>query len=211
MQIWLDEVRLPVLPPEYTVLSEQSNTAVTVCNLGEINLLGKRNLKQISFSSFFPRRYDKGYCEYHADDPESMVEEIEKLMEQGTVQLTITGTNIDMPVTIESFEWGEKDRTGDISYTLTLKEYRYVSIPSSVLEKEQSDEADTESTERPQPEQTGPQTYTVKKGDCLSTIAKKLTGSSNWRPIYEQNKNVIGSNPNLIKPGQVLTIPGAKT
>lgn len=38
-------------------------------------------------------------------------------------------------------------------------------------------------------------------------IAKNLTGSSaNWRAIYNQNKGVIGGNPNLIYPGQNLVI-----
>lgn len=46
-------------------------------------------------------------------------------------------------------------------------------------------------------------TYTVKKGDTLSGIASKL-GYKNWKDLYEKNKSVIGSNPNLIKPGQVL-------
>lgn len=36
---------------------------------------------------------------------------------------------------------------------------------------------------------------------------KNLTGSSaNWRAIYNQNKGVIGGNPNLIYPGQNLVI-----
>lgn len=47
-------------------------------------------------------------------------------------------------------------------------------------------------------------TYIVKKGDCLSAIAKKYNTS--WRKIYEDNKNIIGDNPNIIKPGQVLII-----
>ena len=46
--------------------------------------------------------------------------------------------------------------------------------------------------------------YTVRKGDTLSGIAKKL-GIPNWRTLYEQNKSVIGSNYNLIRPGQKLT------
>ena len=46
--------------------------------------------------------------------------------------------------------------------------------------------------------------YTVRKGDTLSGIAKKL-GIPNWRTLYEQNKAVIGSNPNLIRPGQKLS------
>ncbi|MCC8136398.1 MAG: LysM peptidoglycan-binding domain-containing protein, partial [Ruminococcus sp.] len=55
-----------------------------------------------------------------------------------------------------------------------------------------------------------PETYTVKSGDCLWNIAKKYYGSgSKYTVIYNANKSVIGSNPNLIYPGQVLTIPSA--
>lgn len=46
--------------------------------------------------------------------------------------------------------------------------------------------------------------YTVKKDDNLSKIAEKY--NTTWQKIYEDNKSVIGSNPNLIKPGQVLNI-----
>ncbi len=51
-------------------------------------------------------------------------------------------------------------------------------------------------------------TYTVRKGDSLSKIAKSLLGDARkWRDIYEANKDVVGSNPDLIQPGQVLKIP----
>ncbi len=56
---------------------------------------------------------------------------------------------------------------------------------------------------RPRPPQ---RTYTVRPGDTLSGIAAGL-GLSDWRPLYEANKGVIGPDPNLIQPGQVLTIP----
>ncbi len=215
MEIWLKggggKVRIPVLPPEYTVTSEQDNTSVTVCNLGEITLRGKRKLKQVSFSSFFPKHYDPGYCDVRSKSPITLVKKIEKMKQAGSVKLIITGI-LSLKVTIESFEWGENDRTGDIAYTLTMKEYRTVSIPASVLVKEQpaapADNAGAAG--RDQPEATGTQSYTVKSGDTLSGIARKLTGSTSWQAIYEQNKSVIGSNPNMIKPGQVLMIPGAK-
>ena len=55
---------------------------------------------------------------------------------------------------------------------------------------------------------TAKRTYTVKKGDSLSKIAKELYGdASKWQQIYEANKDLIGGNPNLIQPGQELTIP----
>lgn len=52
--------------------------------------------------------------------------------------------------------------------------------------------------------------YIVKPGDTLSGIAKKL-GIPNWRTLYETNKSVIGSNYNLIRPGQKLTYGSSAT
>lgn len=49
-------------------------------------------------------------------------------------------------------------------------------------------------------------TYTVKRGDTLSKIAQNFGIS--WRDLYNSNKSVIGSNPNLIYSGQKYTIPG---
>ena len=57
----------------------------------------------------------------------------------------------------------------------------------------------------PEPDQT----YTVQKGDTLSKIAKQFLGDANkWNIIFQANKNLI-TNPDLIKPGQILKIPKA--
>ena len=53
------------------------------------------------------------------------------------------------------------------------------------------------------------QTYTVKSGDSLSKIAKRVYGdASKWQRIYEANRDKI-KNPDLIHPGQEFTIPDA--
>jgi nucleoid-associated protein YgaU len=53
------------------------------------------------------------------------------------------------------------------------------------------------------------ETYTVKSGDSLSKIAKHVYGDANsWHKIYDANRDKI-KNPDLIHPGQVLTIPSA--
>ena len=50
-------------------------------------------------------------------------------------------------------------------------------------------------------------TYTVVAGDTLSKIAKREYGdASKWHAIYEANRDKI-KNPDLIHPGQVLTLP----
>lgn len=52
-------------------------------------------------------------------------------------------------------------------------------------------------------------TYTVKKGDSLSKIAKQIYGDAGeWRKIFEANRDQI-RDPDLIEPGQQLKIPSA--
>ena len=50
-------------------------------------------------------------------------------------------------------------------------------------------------------------TYTVKSGDTLSKIASEFLGDANaYMEIFNANRDQL-SDPNLIKPGQVLKIP----
>ncbi|HWI16658.1 MAG TPA: LysM peptidoglycan-binding domain-containing protein [Vicinamibacterales bacterium] len=52
-------------------------------------------------------------------------------------------------------------------------------------------------------------TYTVQSGDTLSKIAKQHLGDANaYMKIFEANKDQL-SDPDKIKPGQVLKIPAA--
>jgi len=51
------------------------------------------------------------------------------------------------------------------------------------------------------------QTYTVKAGDTLSKIAKEHLGDANaYHAIFDANRDQL-SDPDKIKPGQVLKIP----
>jgi nucleoid-associated protein YgaU len=54
---------------------------------------------------------------------------------------------------------------------------------------------------------TAAKTYTVKAGDTLSKIAKEHLGDANAYPkIFELNRDQL-SDPDKIKPGQVLKLP----
>lgn len=56
---------------------------------------------------------------------------------------------------------------------------------------------------------TAAATYTVKSGDTLSKIAKDHLGDAKaYMKIFEANKDQL-SDPDTIKPGQVLKIPTA--
>ncbi len=56
----------------------------------------------------------------------------------------------------------------------------------------------------------GATTYTVKAGDTLSKIAKEHLGDANaYSAIFEANRDQL-SDPDKIKPGQVLKIPAGR-
>src|SRR2546421_2997917 len=57
--------------------------------------------------------------------------------------------------------------------------------------------------------QPTPAIHTVQPGDSLFAIAQHFYGDGNqWHRIYDYcNKQVIGQDPNLIRPGEVLYIP----
>jgi LysM repeat protein len=57
---------------------------------------------------------------------------------------------------------------------------------------------------------SGATTYTVKAGDTLSKIAKEHLGNANaYTAIFEANRDQL-TDPDKIKPGQVLKIPAGR-
>lgn len=51
-------------------------------------------------------------------------------------------------------------------------------------------------------------TYKVVVGDWLSKIAPRV--GEDWHELYEDNVDVVGADPNLIFPGQILRVPSVQ-
>jgi nucleoid-associated protein YgaU len=67
--------------------------------------------------------------------------------------------------------------------------------------------ADIKATGASSAQPTAERTYTVKPGDTLSKIAKEMLGNANaYHDIFNANRDQL-SDPDKIKPGQVLKIP----
>ena len=207
MEFWIQQdnngaLQLPVKPTEFSVTVAHRNTVVNVIKLGDINLMGKTGLREIPISSFFPAKDYNFSNNSGRKDPIACVNQLESWRNSGKPIRVIITDLLNMEATIESFVWGERDATGDIYYTLALKEYKKIktkTVTSNVA---------TETTrETKAPESSSGKTYTVKSGDSLWSIAKRFYGNGAQYPkIYEANKDKI-KNPNLIYAGQVLTIP----
>jgi len=74
-----------------------------------------------------------------------------------------------------------------------------------LLNKDNAEAANPEEDRQGEPPQA--KNYTVAKGDCLWSISKKQLGNGGrWQEIYNLNQDKV-KNPNLIYPGQILTMP----
>lgn len=120
------------------------------------------------------------------------------------VHVTVTGTNINMQATIETFNYSEQDGTGDVYYTIELKQYRKPSMisPAKKVNKNSTKikMGNTRRTKKP----VKTTTYTIKSGDSLYSIAKKITGDGNNCYAIANQNNI--KNLNVIKEGQKLVI-----
>ena len=55
------------------------------------------------------------------------------------------------------------------------------------------------------PARTTPARYTVAAGDTLSGIAARFAVRGGWPALYAANRQAIGPDPDVIRPGTVLT------
>lgn len=206
-----EKLIFPVNPPSYKVSGGGTGfNDITVVKKGEATVIGDSKLRDVTFSSFFPRDYDPSYCNYtNIPEPWEAVRMIERWRKtKWPVRLIITEANINMPVTIRQFDYEERGgEPGDIYFDIALKEYKFIVI-RQVVEKTEGSVV-KQSNSRPNMI-VRDKTHTVKGGDTLWKISKVyLDDGGKWETIYNvpENKKTIGANPNVIKVGQRLVIP----
>lgn len=185
-----ESIQLPVLPASFEVAGSQNNTSVNVHNLGEVNLKGKRNLFEISFSSFFPcQQYD--FCKCEAMEPSYYVQTLQKILEDNTtVHVIITDTDCNFFCTLESFDYDMKEKTMDVGFNVSFKEYRVVN-PVTTQATVKNKKVKKPRTKRTSKEVKS-KSYTWKKGDTWNKVAKHQTGdSANGSALKKINQKLI--------------------
>lgn len=214
-QMWLtynaekEKIQLPVLPSSFQTTNGSNNESMDIAGLGEIVIMQSRPALKFSFSSFFPATKFPGIQVTEITPPIEIVAKInEWKASKKPVHFIATACGVDLFATIENFKYSEEGGDpGTYQYTIELKEYREIAVRQVKIDI--TGETATVEKSEPRVDNTvQPKTYTVRSGDCLWNIAKKLYGSgAQYKKIYDANRGIIGGNPNLIYPGQVLTIP----
>lgn len=125
-------ITLPVPPPSYSVKVANNNSIVNIQSLGDINMIGKTGLQKISFFTFLPG-IDNTL--YKAVDTAEYIKKINALRTSDTYcHITIVGTNVDLDVTIDSFDYEDASPVGDIDISLSLTEYKHIGDSNKQVE-----------------------------------------------------------------------------
>lgn len=205
-------IQFPMLPEKVNLGADAKFMTYSIISLGDVKIPRGKGTKEISWSGMFPgEARKKNSLVRKFAKPDTLIKNMESYRDKGTkCTLLVTGTCINYSVYISSFKGKYSGGAGDFFYDVkfiiareikisTTKELKIKSPTARPAAKKEQKKTKTEKKTK---------TYTVKSGDCLWRIAQNFLGNgARYMEIYNLNKSKI-KNPNLIYPGQVLTIPG---
>lgn len=204
------QLLLPVTPSQMETRTGNCNKTVYILNFGEMNLAKKPALQEIRFTVLLPgRQYSFVQTENGFHEPEYFLNAFKEYKAAAKpVQMILfrrlaDGTQLfcgNMEVLLEEYTVTEKGgEQGDFWVEMRWKEWKAAkSIRYSIKGNTMIEQGQERQAKQPAA------AYTVKKGDCLWSIAKKELGDgTKYREIAQ--KNGI-ADPNRIYPGQVLKL-----
>lgn len=144
--------QLPVNPEELVRIHNGANKLDEIIGVGEINIIRKRKLADITITSFFPANPDAPYVltKGKFEPPSYYIELINKIREdKQPFRLIVSDTDINTLVTIENFEFGIKAGTNDVDYTLKIKTYQpYGAKKVNIVATEEKSTVSVQTTKR---------------------------------------------------------------
>lgn len=119
------QITLPVTPESFEVSYGRHTETVNIHEVGDVNLPGGMALGTIKVGCMFPEN-DYPFA-LDSGEPYEYVERIEKIIKRKKpVRFVVSGTGINERVLIEEISYGERDGTGDVYATITMRGYRKV-------------------------------------------------------------------------------------
>lgn len=217
-RFYLGDLLLPIAPSKLDLKINNQNKTITLINQGEVNILKRAKLTDISFEVSIPQvlypfsMYSDGFkpAQYFLDEIEKL--KINREPFQFIVNRTLPDGKMlfdtNMKVSLEDYEIEEDVKEGyDLTIKISLKQYRDYKTKTVIITNNKATISSPRSTENSPAPKKKPKTHKVVKGDSLWKLAKKYYGNGSLHAkIYNANKDKL-KNPNALTVGQVLIIP----
>ena len=202
-----NKIEFDINPSEITINEGISNIHENIDSLGEVVLHGKRGLKSITLSSFIPAISSPFNTK---NSPKKVKNIIDRwLNKEARLRVIITNPKINFKAILDSASISLKEGSDDLYISLSLSEYKDISVPSvesikGLIDVGVKSSEKIELSERPSEKPAG-KTEVVNKNTTLWSLAIKYYGNGNeWKKIASANGNI---NPKKLKLGMVLQIP----
>lgn len=201
---------MPVTPGDYQWSNGKNIETINISQIGDVYRPGGRARFSGSFEFLLPAQ-EYPWMEAGARaDPQYYLDYLNAWsLDDRTVRMILTGTEINALVYIEDVTQREKDGTGDRYVTVTIREYEdleavEVANPNSSTQNGGRVPAATGTAGKIQ-------SYTIGRGDTLSIICRRYYGRSTSKYYNALAKYNGIRNPNLIYPGTTIRIPPEST
>lgn len=190
---------LPVTPQSYPMAAGRAVERLDMAQTGQVVLPGLKSLFTGTLEFMLPAREYPFLTAGAVAEPQRYIGQLTEWSRDANVcRYIVTGTDINIPVLLGVLDYGEQDGTNDVYCKLPLYEYRF--LDEVKVEKVTQNAGRAVET---QPQTAG--NYTVVKGDSLWAICKRFYGDGSLAYKLATANGI--KNPNLIYPGQVLTLP----
>lgn len=210
----------PALPEKITYKNASKYQSFDIISKGTIKVPRGTDVAEVSWEGEFFGKSKKNETivkKKYWKKPSECVKILKKYMEKGTVlNLIISGTWVNIDVTISSFQAVSYGAYGNIRYSITFVEKKALKIYTTDELKIAAIKPRNEPEQVPESSSTP---YVVQSGDTLWGIAQAHYGSgAQWTKIYDANAETIetvaqqngkasSDHGHWIYPGTSLAIP----
>lgn len=181
-----------LLPEKLNVKYAAKYQSFDIISEGAIDVPRGSDVVEVSWNGEFFGKSKKslaGVDTANWKEPDTCVQILRNWLDAGTeLTLIVSGTWINVDVTIASLDVTPHGGYGDVSYSITFKKVRTLKIYTA---KELKIGKKKKTKSRTKKKSSAKKKYILKKGDTLSKVA--LKNKITWIVIYNKNKSVIES------------------